>query len=106
MCQFGPDRGFDEREKLRILKPRHCGVDFELMQEEVAKRNNLYDKYEDFDTLFLPSVEFGKALIKVIKDHNRNRQEKPILIFFKAPLKRVAAAVTIQTSYRHYLWRR
>jgi hypothetical protein len=48
-------------------------VDFELMQEEVAKRNNLYDKYEDFDTLFLPSVEFGKALLKVVKEHNRNR---------------------------------
>jgi hypothetical protein len=76
------------------------------MQEEVAKRNNLYDKYEDFDTLFLPSVEFGKALLKVIKDHNRNRQEKPILIFFKGPLKKVAAAVTIQTAFRHYLWRR
>jgi hypothetical protein len=76
------------------------------MQEEVAKRNNLYDKYEDFDTLFLPSVEFGKALIKVIKEHNRGRQEKPILIFFKKPLKMVAAAVTIQTAFRHYLWRR
>lgn len=76
------------------------------MQEEVAKRNNLYDKYEDFDTLFLPSVEFGKTLCHVIKDHNRGRQEKPILLFFKAPLMRVAAAVTIQTAFRHYLWRR
>lgn len=106
MCQYGPDRGLNEKEKLINLRPRNCGVDFEVMQEEVAKRNNLYDKYEDFDTLFLPNLEFAKNLVKTVKEHNRRIPEKHILLFFKKPLQKVAAAVTIQNAFRHYLWRR
>ena len=34
------------------------------------------------------------------------QQSKQILLFFKKPLMKVAAAMTIQTAYRHYLWRR
>lgn len=40
------------------------------MQEEIHRRNDKYDRYEDFDTLFLPNMAFTKALIKVVKEHN------------------------------------
>jgi hypothetical protein len=95
MCQYGPDRGASDFDKLRKLRPRHCGVDFEMMKEEVKQRKPLYDKYEDFDTLFLPNIAFAKALTYVVKEHNMMAQGKQILLFFKAPLRRVAAAVTI-----------
>lgn len=32
MCQYGPDRGQGDCDKLQKLQPRHCGVDFELMR--------------------------------------------------------------------------
>lgn len=65
------------------------------MQSEIIARKPLYDKYEDFDTLFLPNMQFAKALAYVVKEHNMMNQGKQILLFFKAPLLRVAAAVTI-----------
>ncbi len=76
------------------------------MHQEVHKRNDKYDRYQDFDTLFFPNIQFAKELVKVVKNHNMNNQGKQILIFFKLPLTRVAAAVTIQTAFRHYRWRK
>lgn len=35
MCQYGSDRGVSECDKLQKLQPRHCGVDFDVMKEEV-----------------------------------------------------------------------
>jgi hypothetical protein len=32
------------------------------MREEIKKRKPLFDKYEDFDTFFLPNMAFAKAL--------------------------------------------
>ena len=66
----------------------------------------MFDTYEDFDTLFLPNMAFAKALAYVLKEHNMMQQSKQILLFFKKPLMKVAAVMTIQTAYRHYLWRR
>ena len=40
------------------------------MHEEIHKRNDKYDRYEDFDTLFLPNMAFARALTKVVKEHN------------------------------------
>ena len=65
------------------------------MQDEVHKRNDKYDRYQDFDTLFFPNMQFAKTLIKVIKNNNMNNQGKQILLFYKLPLTRVSAAVTI-----------
>lgn len=76
MCQYGPDRGTGDFQKLHILKPRHCGVDFELMKDEVKARKPQFDRYEDFDTLFLPNMAFAKALAYVIKEHNMMQQSK------------------------------
>jgi hypothetical protein len=106
MCQYGPDRGAGDFDKLQKLQPRHCGVDFEVMREEVKMRKPLFDRYEDFDTLFLPNMAFARALVDTVKEHNFFQQGKQILLFFKAPLRRVAAAVTIQTAFRHYRWRK
>ena len=76
------------------------------MQEEVHKRNDKYDRYQDFDTLFFPNIQFAKTLIKVVKNNNMNNQGKQILLFYKVALTRVSAAVTIQTAFRHYRWRK
>ena len=70
MCQYGPDRGASEFDQLSKLKTRHCGVDIEMMRDEVKTRNEQYDKYQDFDTLFLPNMTFAKALAYVVKEHN------------------------------------
>lgn len=40
-------------------------------------------------------MAFAKALVSVVKEHNLINQGKQILLFFKHPLKRVAAAVVI-----------
>lgn len=40
-------------------------------------------------------MAFAKALTYVVKEHNQMQQGKQILLFFKAPLLKVAAAVTI-----------
>jgi hypothetical protein len=65
------------------------------MRAEVNERNKGLDRYEDFDTLFLPNMAFAKALAFTVKEHNMMSQSKQILIFFKKPLLRVAASVTI-----------
>ena len=76
------------------------------MREEVRARNKGMDRYEDFDTIFLPNMAFARALTFVVKEHNMMSQSKQILIFFKKPLLKVAAAVTLQTAFRHYRWRK
>ena len=65
------------------------------MREEIIARKPLYDSYEDFDTMFLPNMAFAKALVYIVKGHNMKQQGKQILLFFKKPLLKVAAAVTI-----------
>lgn len=70
MCQYGLDRGNSDFQRLCKLQPRQCGVDFELMLHEIKERTPQFDRYEDFDTLFLPNLEFAKALAFVVKEHN------------------------------------
>jgi len=41
------------------------------MREEIKAKDPLHDKYEDFDTLFLPNMAFAKTLVKIVKEHNR-----------------------------------
>jgi len=40
------------------------------MHEEVHKRNDKYDRYQDFDTLFFPNMTFAKALVQTVKNYN------------------------------------
>lgn len=54
----------------------------------------------------IPNLTFIKAFIKVAKHHNMFHVDRPIMLFFKYPLIKVAAVITIQNAYRHYLWRK
>ncbi|CDW85131.1 leucine-rich repeat and iq domain-containing protein 3 [Stylonychia lemnae] len=105
MCQFGHQKA-ENIQKLQRLRQRNCGVDIVKMKRIIAERNKNYDHYQDFDSFFFPNLNFAKALINTVKDFNRFSPEKQVLMFFKYPLIKVQAAITIQTAFRHYLWRK
>ena len=104
----------EERRILQTIKKRLCHYDkakvreYGELEKKFKTKSRFFDTYNDLLVFRAPSLDVLVTFVFAVLDYNRRayaEAEEVLLVYFEKPMRRVAAALKIQTVFKNFLLR-